>query len=461
MTPRRLEGETWDNLVEHVGRFPGPLAVAWATVRLPGLSTATVLTFSIRATEDLKPVHHVYDRLELRRVIRTPDQVAQQLITGIVEPGLVEFTAVESDQSVEAYWVGRNDEFGRTGLMARPSFYCAHTIVGRPFEQYVVQKANLDAPLSGAGERYWPKAKDAIFEVVYGITRHQRRRDITLDLVVHLPYFSPHLAQVGWVEGEGLIATVADPFPVGGAAFQLHFVWSSDQAEGELHHHEASVTVPGEYRSDVPSAPFWYALGLVAADGELVDNAEGSAAIDEEDYERPPLPPEAMHEAFDFLASVWRNVFNLPFFDIKYQITSIGTLALGVGGRSDFESRLSDLSDLIKAIRIPEELLADAGGPNVVGDQTLNRLDSALRRRLGGGSVEYDRCHRALEQIRRVNDVRNGLEHSRMRRGKDFPNSTAALGLSDLHEWPNDWERLRHIVCDSVAEIRRTLQSAV
>jgi hypothetical protein len=122
---------------------------------------------------------------------------------------------------------------------------------------------------------------------------------------------------------------------------------------------------------------------------------------------------------------------------------------------------LSDLSDLIKAIRIPDGLLVDTSDASVAGDQTLNRLDSVLRRRLGESSIEYDRSHRALERIRRVNDVRNGLEHSRMRRGKDFPTSTASLGLSDPHDWPRDWERLRRIVCESVAAIRRALQGAV
>ena len=157
----------------------------------------------------------------------------------------------------------------------------------------------------------------------------------------------------------------------------------------------------------------------------------------------------------DFFASVWRNVFSLPLFRAQEQLTPLASLSIPVATRSDFESRLSQLDALIKSIDVPDRLV-DAGDPNVKGDMTLNRLDSALKIRLGEASPDYSAATKAIRELRKLNDLRVAVQHPHTSR-KDLPSALSAMNLPFPPDWPLAWNHLRHVVIASLRDLRLAL----
>lgn len=457
MAVRHLEGENWQSTLQRIRDHSGSLLFAWAAV--PNASDDEVLAITVRGGKLAEPVHYVYERLEIRREVVAADVAAQRLEAGIAETSRVSFQPPDRHNDGAAYWVSRNNEMphGKTAPIARPAYYFAAAL--RLGATNPLQAARLTMPLSGRGQPYWPKASDAIYEVLYGVTRHHGRRDIGAEVIVHLPYMGPHFSAVEWSDDGALLTTVGDLPPASSPPFTVHFLWTLRHEDPKLHREVEALGDEAVFTTAMDAPPTWYALGLIDPDGVEVDAVEGSIAVDQAASDDSPLPAEALFEALDFFASVWRNVFSLPLFRAQEQLTPLTSLSVPVATRSDFESRLSQLDALIKSIDVPEHLV-DARDPNVKKSMTLNRLDSALKVRLGETSSDYAAATKAIRELRKLNDLRNAVQHPHTS-GKDLPSALSAVNLPFPPNWPLAWNHLRHVVIASLRDLRLALTAAL
>ena len=239
----------------------------------------------------------------------------------------------------------------------------------------------------------------------------------------------------------------------------MHFLWTVQPEEHQLRRHVAHV-LDGVVATPVASAPVWFNIALTDPTGSVIDSVEGSFRSESPAGDGEGLPPEALLEAFDFFASVWRNAFGAPLFGAQRQLTPLASLMLPVATRSDFESRLSQLDALLKSLQVGDDLL-DLMAPVTTRDQTLNRLESAFKKRFGESSPEFRSAANSLQPLRRLNDLRNAVQHPGTKRGKDLPSALAALGLGYPPSWARDWDRLRSLVRLCIVDLRSLLQASL
>jgi hypothetical protein len=137
-----------------------------------------------------------------------------------------------------------------------------------------------------------------------------------------------------------------------------------------------------------------------------------------------PASPLALPEALDFLDTAWRFAFGKRQALLRLRDTAtIAKLSQACTTRADFESQLSALADILKAMDIPDALLSKTKEINK--DHTLTRLLDCLQGRLEAS--DYQEVERAVSTIRTVNDVRVALQHGGASR--ELPTSLAKLGI--------------------------------
>jgi hypothetical protein len=164
------------------------------------------------------------------------------------------------------------------------------------------------------------------------------------------------------------------------------------------------VHAPMTYVVPTKADPSFASVALLNQTGELVDSRERYRSAQ-------PLPtvslhPAAVAEAFDYTASVWKYVFGERLLMLR-TTSAPAALSMPVETRSDFESRLSSVSALMKAISVPDSLLS----PSDIGiDQShsIERMKAALRNRLSDPDLE--KATTALGVFAQVNDVRVALQ---------------------------------------------------
>jgi hypothetical protein len=162
-----------------------------------------------------------------------------------------------------------------------------------------------------------------------------------------------------------------------------------------------------------------------------------------------PASPLALPEALDFLDTAWRVAFGKRQALLRLRDTlSIAKLSQACTTRADFESQLSALADILKAMDIPDALLSKTREINK--DQTLTRLLDCLQTRLEGS--DYQEVERAVSTLRTVNEIRVALQHSGASR--ELPTSMAKLGIPYPPQWGDAWDRIRAATIEALRVIR-------
>ena len=160
-----------------------------------------------------------------------------------------------------------------------------------------------------------------------------------------------------------------------------------------------------------------------------------------------PASPLALPEALDFLDTAWRFAFGKRQALLQLRDTvTIAKLSQACATRADFESQLSALADILKAMDIPDALLSK----EINKDQTLNRLLDCLQPRLE--SNDYQEVERAVSTIRTVNKVRVALQHGGASRA--LPTNLAKLGIPYPPRWGDAWDRIRAATIEALRVVR-------
>jgi hypothetical protein len=162
-----------------------------------------------------------------------------------------------------------------------------------------------------------------------------------------------------------------------------------------------------------------------------------------------PASPLALPEALDFLDTAWRVAFGKRQALLRLRnTTSIAKLSQVCTTRADFESQLSALADILKAMDIPDALLSET--QKIDKDQTFMRLLDCMQVRLE--ESDYQEVERAVSTLRTVNEVRVALQHSGASR--DLPTSLVKLGIPYPPQWRDAWDRIRVATIEALRIVR-------
>jgi hypothetical protein len=162
-----------------------------------------------------------------------------------------------------------------------------------------------------------------------------------------------------------------------------------------------------------------------------------------------PASPLALPEALDFLDTAWRVAFGKRQALLRLRdTTSIAKLSQVCTTRADFESQLSTLADILKAMDIPDALLSKT--QKIDKDQTFMRLLDCMQVRLE--ESDYQEVERAVITLRTVNEVRVALQHSGASR--DLPTSLVKLGIPYPPQWRDAWDRIRAATIEALRIVR-------
>jgi hypothetical protein len=169
--------------------------------------------------------------------------------------------------------------------------------------------------------------------------------------------------------------------------------------------------------------------------------------------------PEALPEALDFLDATWRLVFGR-----KHRLLNLrsaadtATLAADCETRKDLVACVSALDDVLKCMKIADELLADADrtAEGTKGDKTLNRFEACIRYKIGEDALRQVGID-AVGALRNANRIRVALQHSG--RSEELTKGLAVFDLSPTDEWPRVWIGIRTRVTEALVDLRKAFAS--
>lgn len=163
-------------------------------------------------------------------------------------------------------------------------------------------------------------------------------------------------------------------------------------------------------------------------------------------------------EALDYLDTSWRLAFDRqPLLALR---TAAGTadLAEPCTNLDEFKARMSAVAEVLRAIAIPDERLAE--GDSIPPDHTLARLRSCLRRHLE--AEEYERAEEAAAVLTAATRVRTGLQHEAV--ATELPGALERLGVTyPPADWGDAWDEVRSrlaVAVRNLAEVVRALAVA-
>jgi hypothetical protein len=410
-----------------------------------------LLAVTARVGEQIQRWHYKYERLVIATETLPAREVADRLAGGRVTPateGPFIFRLPLSHEGTTT-WFSSGLDVGMFGPYPTPSMYFQ---IGIKDGQDRLMGARLDDPVYGPGQPFYLTGREAVMEILFGMTRDQGRRDFSPDILIRQPYRHGHIVEVSYIEGEGLRTVLGETDPDGLKGHELQVAYKMARSESKLTRHNFHPMQAGPYAVALEAEPMYAAVGLVNGNGVLVDSRERTAQPSPYPVADQPLPAQAIPEALDFLNSAWRNSYGRPLWHVR-QMAGVAGLALAVGSRSDFESRLTYLADIVKLLEIEDDLLEPNKVGKLKGDATLDRLESALRTKV----AEADRAgvQAAVEVLRDVNRMRGAIQHGHAR--TDLVTLAARLHLPPPPQWSEMWEALRYRLVDAVAEIRRAL----
>jgi hypothetical protein len=168
-----------------------------------------------------------------------------------------------------------------------------------------------------------------------------------------------------------------------------------------------------------------------------------------------PMPPLSVAEAFDAANTTWRMVFGQDERLLTRSGSMAGAAALAVecGSRTEFDSLLSALADVIDQIRPGDALLPpDVDAKKV--ERSLDRLHEVLKYKLPAG--QHARVEQAVQMLRRVRQARNAVQHSGARGG--LVSALRALGIYDASpRWSEAWDLIRARTVAALTILREEL----
>jgi hypothetical protein len=461
MATRRLEREGWAEAVSRLASWrPEDLAVCWAMVRESKDEPWTMLGITVRGGTNVPERDFEYSNLKLQsRMLRGPD-IANRLKTGhVTRPlGEREFREVAAAEGI-AYWLTSRTVWGMTGPLPTPSYYYSVQLI----DQQLITRGRLQEPAYGPGQLYYPTGDDALLDVLFGVTRHQGRRDLVNQVVIHLPYEDARIESVGYVDGQGAVVTVAEGSQGWASGHELQALWQIHLSETSYQRGGRAITHAGPVTFSVGAEPAYFAASLQNEEGLLVDYIERLARA-EAAAESAPLPSDALPEAFDFLASVWLNVLTSAFpaisdkhlFQVR-RVSPAARLTTPVATRADFASRMSDLADVLKAIKIDDSFIEPKLAKDLTQDKSLGRLKVAVKKLLK--SPDLDGATRAIDVLQDIVRVRAALQHEE-KAEPDLPTALARLSIKYPPEWPQAWEAIRRRAVGALRDLRQALESA-
>jgi hypothetical protein len=176
--------------------------------------------------------------------------------------------------------------------------------------------------------------------------------------------------------------------------------------------------------------------------------------IIETEVRRPvaPISPLTLHEAFDYLDTAWRLAFDKKALLGHGSMVRVARLAFPCTSQEEFESRLSDLSVILKDLNIPDSLLPPEN--SLTKDKTLLRLAECLKKHIDPSA--HEETKRAVKTLQTVNDIRTNLQHGWTRR--PLPTALNDLGISYPLRWDDGWVRIQEITAESLRVIREKVQ---
>lgn len=163
------------------------------------------------------------------------------------------------------------------------------------------------------------------------------------------------------------------------------------------------------------------------------------------------LSPLSLPEALDFLDAVWRLAHRSEHLLGQVATAHAAGLALPAANRDDFKSRVNDLTDTLDNLKVPAARPAD-GSSGPPREATLGRLKAYLEVELGPDESAVARTSQAVDTLRKINDIRNALQHSRA--APKLPAAFAALGIAYPPDWPAAWDGVRVRAVEALIALR-------
>lgn len=453
MATRRLN-EGWSKALSRLEeqRRSDKLALSWALVRQSAEHPWwQLLGVTVRGGVTVPDVDYEYTHLQLHSRMERGTDIVSMLRSGEIQRGSGgrEFEEIPADNGT-AYWLTSGTIFGTTRPLATPSYYFSYPIV--PRER--IDWGQLNEPASGPGQLYYPSGDDALVDVLYGVTRQQGRRDMHNQVVIHLPYDDAYIERVDYVDDKGVVVQIGEGGSGWASGHELQALWSMQFTETSYRRAVQVITHAGSMTFHTGAQPAYFAASLQNEYGNLVDYIERIQPTVQ--IAPTALPPEALHDALDFLDSVWRNVTGKNLIE-AHRFGPAARLAAPVTNRSDFASRLSDLSDVLKAVKVDDSYIDPNLAKDLTPEKSLARLKVALSKLLK--SPEAEVATQAVEVLQSIIRVRVALQHVEAR--PDLPTSLASLGITSTTDWSQTWQIVGHRAVEALRDLRQALETAL
>ncbi|WP_371781240.1 hypothetical protein [Streptosporangium subroseum] len=179
-----------------------------------------------------------------------------------------------------------------------------------------------------------------------------------------------------------------------------------------------------------------------------------------------PVSPLELAEAFDVLDAAWRLAFDQkkkPLLALS-TVATPAALSLPCATRAEFETRISDLADLIDRIKIDEKLLRPRSKEELERDEdllkgSLNRMDDCLHYKLP--AQQHPAIDRAIRTLRTIRQARNAEQHG-ITEGGGLTAKLRDLGIHDAPpNWGGAWDVVRARAVEALTAFRHELMAYV
>jgi hypothetical protein len=179
-----------------------------------------------------------------------------------------------------------------------------------------------------------------------------------------------------------------------------------------------------------------------------------------------PVSPLELAEAFDVLDAAWRLAFDqkkTPLLALS-TVAAPAALSLSCATRAEFETRLSDLADLIDRIKVSDTLLRPRSQEEIKRDEdllkgSLNRIIDCLHYKLP--AEQHAAVDRAIRTLRTIRQARNAEQHG-LTEGGGLTAKLRDLGIQDAPpNWAGAWDVVRARTVEALTALRHELMEYV
>lgn len=170
-----------------------------------------------------------------------------------------------------------------------------------------------------------------------------------------------------------------------------------------------------------------------------------------------PLSPLSLPESFDVLDAMWRLAFGkTKRLVVLTTLSAPAALTLDCASRTDFESRLSALADVIDKLKVDKSLLP----PNLSEDEIQGSLDAVERCLLHQmPPVHHGSVTGAIQTLKTVRQARNAIQHT-ITHGGGLTAKLRDLGIHDAPpNWAGAWDTVRVRSVDALTNLRGELRA--